>query len=363
MMISPISVKNNFNLKFKANSSDLKPDNDKTKSKQNNSPDISFDSALYNQALLNKFLQNFDSDSFSAIDDALEFSDDDLSVADDISSIDDDFGLDISKISQSSALASIISLKLAAKSIGLPSDEIKDFIPHFVNFSAENYLKYLENSLTGYGLLDNFNHNNPDAINKVAADEGDLVGSFDNMMGMVLQSVQQTIKALSDYKPQLQDALDDVARANDYMIYKALINGFNFDARQVILSLTSDSILAVNPKITDKDDGTLIYDYSTPSSFVRVIRNKDNLDYISAVSYMTGDPRKIFDVQFNEDGSIKKLEVKNDIDGTNIIVSQDKNSHTAKVQQINGNLMADRSYVLIDGKLKQTSFNLLPYKK
>ena len=87
-----------------------------------------------------------------------------------------------------------------------------------------------------------------------------------------------------------------------------------------------------------------------------VVRNKANGDYISAKSQNAGGV-VAYDLEFNKDGTIKRLDFVNNTDNSHVLLSQDRNSLVVK--QVFNNAVTERHFIKHDdGNLKQTSMRI-----
>ena len=89
-----------------------------------------------------------------------------------------------------------------------------------------------------------------------------------------------------------------------------------------------------------------------------VVRNKENGDYISA-NTKSVDSSKGFELEFNPNGSIKRLDYLNSIDKSLVSISQKGNKVVAR--QIFNDVVTERVFVKTeDGAIKLNSARIYP---
>ncbi len=340
MNIIPVIYKNQPVLNFKGKKETSNPNNTQSQSIQNNSPDYFIDPKVYVGYLYNKKAKE--------VNDYLNQTN--------IHTNKQTAGMD--NIVIDTMIANLINM---AKLIGLPPEDEKNTIPSLITYNAENYIQECE-------LLNNEKIKTANlvfeedikALEKMGVDEEDIEDIKKDgyeMLKELKNKIDGTNKSLRTNQSKIQNALNINADAYNYRIFSAIKAGFNGDARKAILELTSNTILIIPPEIKNNNDGTYTYTYKNSKTTTTIKRNAQNLDYISAVEKENDTGDMIFNLQFNKDGSIKKLKIKNEINDTEITIYQDKDTDSLKVQEREKNTIADRNFAFVNGKLLETSFN------
>lgn len=350
MKVAPLNLVSPKSLYFKGNDKKLPQENNSNESLQNNSLDISFPFELYAKTKIDRTMESLSDDGF-------------LKKLDNIN---DDFSLDDQEgMSDLTADVTISSIKASALGIGLPPKDLKKEIPTFIKLDFKNYIdKYAENIKEAEEQLQNFNLSDAIAnmeLEGATEDEIELICLFssfsDEHMPDIFKSMKNGLLALLKKPKEVQEALDMVSDAQNYQIYKALMGGFDGNAKAVVDTLSSNLTSSVCTDVEDNLDGTLTYSYQFFNTVCKVVRNKSNLDYVGFEMSILGEEPSI-QAKFNKDGSIEQMVLLGTQDGSKVVVEQDKNTNTARVRQIFDTWVNDRKFVNLDGKLKQTSCKL-----
>ena len=350
MNIAPMDLVSVKPMYFKGNDKKLPQENNSNESLQNNSPDISFPFELYAKTKIDRAMESLSDDGY-------------LKKLD---NIDDNFSLDDQEgMSDLTADVTISSIKASALGIGLPPKDLKKQIPTFIKLDFKNYIdKYAENIKKAEEQIQNIDLSDIMAsmeLEGASEDEIAMISSFssfsDEYMPDIVESMKNGLLALLKKPKEVQEALDMVSDAQNYQIYKALMSGFNGNAKAVVDTLSSNLTSSVCTDVEDNLDGTLTYSYQFFNTVCKVVRNKSNLDYVGFEMSILGEEPSV-QAKFNKDGSIEQMVLLGTQDGSRVVVEQDKNTNTARVRQIFDTWVSDRRFVNLDGNLKQTSCKL-----
>ena len=351
MNIAPLNSINIKPMYFKGNDKKLPQENNPNESLQNNSPDISFPSELYAKAMINKSLESLtDIGFFERLN---NFDENSLSE-------------NPEDLSELSAEVTISSIKASALGIGLPPEDLKTEIPTFIKLDFKNYIdKYADNIKKVEEQSQDFDLSDVMAsfeLEGLSEDEIGMISSFssfsDEHMPDIIASMKNSLRALLTRPKEVQEALDMVSNAQNYQIYKALMYGFNGNAKTIIDTLSSNLTSSVCTDVEDNLDDTFTYSYQFFDTACKVVRNKSNLDYVGFEMSKLGEEEPLVQIEFNKDGSIKEMIISGLQDGSKVVINQDKKTNTARVRQIFDTWVSDRTFVNLDGKLKQTSCKL-----
>ncbi len=361
MNISPVTNYNYRALNFRANKStnpieNENKNNNRSESQQNNGTEIRFDSKAY-------LMMEFDS-MFDKLEEYGVFSkneDKKLELA-------PKFDAEHEETSPAEAAAdtAIMMIKVSAASLGANTEEAQK-APTFAKFGVQNYLELLENNIKeAKAQLEDIELPNLEDLDEM--DEFSQDGTGIDMESVVQQSMamvpdiletQETmLEVLKTTKTQeLEEALDDLSKTTNLLFYKAINHGFNGNARGVVNTLSDNIELRCEPEIEDNEDGTSTYTYTNfNGSKYEITRNNQNGDYINAIQKdIMGNIG--FEVEFNPDGSIKRLDFVNEIDKSIVSITQKENRVIAR--QIFNGLVTERRFIRReDGNLKQTSMQM-----
>ena len=348
MNIAPLNSINIKPMYFKGNDKKLPQENNPNESLQNNSPDISFPPELYINSMINK--------SMAALEKTGYFE----------KLFSDEENVDFDDFSVSSSDMTLLSLKSSALMLGLPPEDIKKEIPVFVKLDFKSYMdafakriERIKEDLAEYNLQDIAT-----SMMLGGADEEEiediqsLLSESDDDSAAIIESMENNFHNLLSRPNDVQEALDLISEAQNYRIYKTLINGFEGNSKNIIDTISNGLTLSNCTDIEHNDDGTVTYNYSGFVVTCKVVRDEKNLDYISCeISQPASDNSKTR-VEFNKDGSIKEMVLPSLEDGSKVIINQDKKTNTARVRQIFDTWVSDRTFVNLNGKLKQTSCKL-----
>ena len=335
------------------------PIEDNKESKQNNSPDIRFDEFWYESCQINRATNMLeDSDLIKVDENDCVYPSENL-----------DFSLDDEVFDEGKFAASMFldSLKTASKLLGLPPKEITKTVPAFVKYQFKDFIVAQEEQITkiseqidGYDFDDLCNDiDKADISEETKAKAKDFMSIGWAHLPEILNSQKQMVKKLKEMQPETQEILDVISSAINYQIFQAVQFGFDGDAKKVVDFLTSQTPIHVEPVIIDNNDGTLTYKYIDYSATVEVVRRADNLDYISATSLPHQGSNGSIALEFNNDGSIKNLLYTNNIDGSVVIVEQNKKDKAVKISQVFDGWISERNFICLeDGKMKQTSMKV-----
>ena len=248
----------------------------------------------------------------------------------------------------------------------------KASVPVFMKINPDNYIANLENSIkkakeqiaqADFSQLDEMcdfsdmtdeekeEYNVYMQPEMIAKDIAEFLPDIIEGQEAMLEQFKTTKKS------DLVQVLKEVSNATNKMLYAVVQNGFAGNARGVVACLSSDIELISTPEIIDNENGTVTYVYTDMLlNKTEVVRNKANGDYISAKSQNAGGV-VMYDVEFNADGTIKKLDFVNNTDNSHVLLSQDKNN--LAVKQIFNNVATERHFIKQDDEnLKQTSMRI-----
>lgn len=373
MNLSPISNFSYKALNFKGNTSN--PIENKNKNLQNNSPEVYISPETYFSMLTNKV---FDDMNKNGITSKIEKS----------VSNDSDF-FDFTSPDFNAADVAIYNLKNTALMVSSSIDSKTD-VPVFMKLDYKNYLTTLEKQIaaaeqqletmdlsyfdegTEYddelGILDGISESDDEL------DDFDDLSDFSDAISLksalketlsalpqIIESQKDLLKAFKTTKAQkLKEALEECSNAHNALLYSAILHGFQRNARSVIADLTNNIEMYNTPEITENDDGTTTYKYYVFTNIYTITKNSENGDYINASSKGL-DGRTNFMIDFNLDGSIKKLDYVNNVDQSIVTVSQKDNR--VSVKQTSNGVVSQRTFIKTpDEKLKQTSMNISVYQ-
>lgn len=370
--ISNVYLRTNFKGNNNKFSSDSVSTPDESQSKQNNSAEFFMSTEQYlgmmgmgiaSEALAEMKDPNSDSSKFQkAI----------MSSADNESGSEDDFGF----AAQEAAEIALYTLKGAAKSMPQPPENLKGKIPVFISGGADEYIRLMEANISDMQNADCSQVQLPDLedIYKVNPDFEKYGQLGEDMVAQILEAMQAYMtpemmeemansqKAVIEvFKTTKHDELSEtIASLNDslnYMLYRALNAGFNRNPREVINTLTSDTMVYIKPEITDNGDGTSTYKYVNFSSVVSVVRNNKNGDFISVEAIKDG--KKNFNIDFREDGSIEKMNYIVLSDNSEISFITNPQNNKLRSVQVFSDFACERIFnKQEDGTIKQTSVKI-----
>ncbi len=275
----------------------------------------------------------------------------------------------------------IFAFQMSAEQMGLIPEELKGRVPIFFSSSVDDYIDLMERNVKAqeevdfseiqFPDLDDINDNPKMDVfseeeKKAAADLLAKTQSMfeDGSMQVILETQKALIEVL---KTQKRDELTEVLKVLDesinYMLYRAIDKGFDRNPRDVINTLTLNSMVHTKPIVEDNGDGTSTYAYGVDfTTVVKVVRNNENGDFISANAVKNGAP--VFDVQFREDGSIEKLDYVNATNNAKLSFTISPEGDKLTAGQFfpgeKNNMVAVREFERQeDGTLKMTSFRTL----
>lgn len=370
MNISSVNFAKIQKVNFKGNSSSSNPIEKPAESLQNNGPEFKISPETYMSMFATGVVNNMEQFDVSS-ESETEFDIDDLTSP------------------EFSANMALSTLKTVAKTMGAYTPEAQQ-APVFMKFDYNNYITNLENAISQMKeemegmdipdfeeMMEAFNSDEDyieelselDGVyeenEQVEDDEERKLAEFESMMQFGLAMMPSIIKQqealLEQFKTtKAQDVkkiLNDLSAAHNLMFLNVLKNGSLGNARGVVGELTSNVELYAEPEIADNNDNTLTYTYfDMAGAKTEITKNKANGDYISASSRSL-DGKKGFDLQFNPNGSIKKLDYINNIDNSIVSISQNENKFT--VRQIFNGVITERRFIDFgDGNIKQTSMQV-----
>lgn len=327
MRISSISSNNLSKLKFqskknKPNSSD----GNIPKSYQNNSPDVYFDSRFYSN--VRDFI-NAKAGLSSGL--MVVGEDGDVTPSRDLREYSD-----ADKRHQIDLQASIRlkSIAMDAYQLGLPPKDLSEEIPSFVKFGADDYL------------------NRIDAQIKV--DESEFKsGSKKKSSGFSTENPEDLrgLKiSLLLRKKDLQNSLELLTKANNYKIYQILMSAFDLNAGQVLLRVSDYKVLNAGFRVENDDDDLITCVYDTQFGVLKVNRDKNNFDYVSAKA-VNFDGSEDFNLQFNKDGSIRSLMFSNSFGNSKVYIEQDNKSKIVTLACYQDGKLTSSRYALKNNKI------------
>ena len=370
MNISSLNFAKIQKVNFKGNTNSSNPIAKPAESLQNNGPEFKISPETYMSMFATGVVNNMEQFDVSS-ESETEFDIDDLTSP------------------EFSANMALSTLKTVAKTMGAYTPEAQK-APVFMKFDYNNYITNLENAISQMKeemegmdipdfeeMMETFNSDEDyieelselDGIyeenEQVEDDEERKLAEFESMMQFGLAMMPSIIKQqealLEQFKTtKAQDVkkiLNDLSAAHNLMFLNVLKNGSLGNARGVVGELTSNVELYAEPEITDNNVNTLTYTYfDMAGAKTEITKNKANGDYISASSRSL-DGKKGFDLQFNPNGSIKKLDYINNIDNSIVSISQNENKFT--VRQIFNGVITERRFIDFgDGNIKQTSMQV-----
>ncbi|MBR5304095.1 MAG: hypothetical protein IKU37_04640 [Candidatus Gastranaerophilales bacterium] len=255
---------------------------------------------------------------------------------------------------------------------------VQGVIPTLVKFDVESYLAYLKTTIAEIEAqiqdmdlpdIEDFNLFGgsceiDEDFEGMEEPDDDISGFFDpeyiaQMSVAMLPVMLETQKKVYDIfstskKDELAQALQEFSTATNQKLYGIIQNGFIGNARGVVSNLTSGDEVYIEPEIIDNGNGTSTYRYTDILlNTTEVIKNNSNGDYISAKKQNVGG-EKSFEVKFNKDGSISRLDYVNSFDKSMVSISQ--KGKMVNIKQYFENFVTDRSFIQQeDGSLKLTS--------
>lgn len=269
-------------------------------------------------------------------------------------------------MSDMTADLAIMSLNAAA-SMKLSDVPKSAIIPSFVDFKYENYIINLEKTIDD-AKEQILNMELPDMDEIAAMEESmepqdHLNPEFCIQRGLamlpeILEAQTQMLESFKSTKASaLKNALAGCSRATNSILLKAIQCGFDGNARGVVTTLIDNFEMYNEPQIVDNQDGTVSYLYTNVlGTQYEVIKDKANGDYISA-SQKGLDGKTRLEVDFNSDGSIKRLDMLNEIDKSLVYITQKQNRVIAK--QIFNGLVTESRFILDESRnLRQTGFRM-----
>lgn len=353
MNISPISNYSYKALNFKGNNS-TNPIENKYESQQKNGPEVKIAPETYMAMHVSAAFDRLEEKGIITTDE-----DGILGVTPECDYADENFN----QISFAADMA-IDAIKVSTAHMYL--DEIDEQkIPTLVNFEYKNYIYNLESNIQKTKeqieeldlpdpnelpsieeLIEQGEALNPEIIAQQA------LARLPEMLEMQ-EALVETFK--TDKANALKEALKECSKAYNSMFFKAIIHGFEGNARAVVADLTANLEMYNNAEISDNNNGTLTYTYTNilGTDTTTIVKNKYNGDYIS-VNCKSLDESKGFELDFNPDGSIKRLDYLNGVDKSIISIAQKGNRVIAR-QVFNG-IMTERTFIKTENNgLKQTS--------
>ena len=370
MNISSINFAKFQKVNFKGNGNSSNPIDKPVESLQNNGPEFKISPETYMSMFATGIMNNME--QFNVSDES-----------------ENEFTLEDPSSPDFAANMALSTLKTVAKTMGAYTPQAQK-APVFMKFDYNNYITNLENviaqmkeELEGMELPDfeemmdayNSEEDYSDELSELDGayeeydegedDEESQLAEFESMMQFSLVMMPTIIKQqealLEQFKTtKAQDVkkiLNDLSAAHNLMFLNVLKNGSSGNARGVVGELTANVELYAEGETTDNEDGTLTFTYTDiAGTKTEITKNKSNGDYISATS-RSMDGKKGFDLQFNPNGSIKKLDYINNVDNSIVSISQNENKFT--VRQIFNGVITERRFIdLGDCNIKQTSMQV-----
>ena len=359
MNISPVSNFSYRTLNFKGNNASNPIENEnknRSESLQNNGLEIRFTPETYMQMQINSTFDRLEEYGFFTEDEEGTI---DITPEYDVTNEDfeqSDMGADMV----------IMSLKTAAAAKGATTIAAQH-VPAFVKFEYKNYIQNLENSIQETkAQLETIElpdiEDLPDMEEMLDDEEAYTMENIAQrglaMLPEILEMQEEMLEKFKTTKAEgLKEALEDTAKASNLMFFRIIGDGFKGNARGIVNNLTNDIELQGEPEITDNGDGTSTYLYTNIlGTRCEVIRNNQNGDYIRA-SQKDIAGNTAFEVDFNPNGSIKRLDYVNEIDKSIVSIAQKGNRVIAR--QIFNGLVTERTFIKTENDtLKQTSVRI-----
>lgn len=353
MKISPISAFTYKKINFKGNNGS-DPIKQNSPSLQNNGPEVKISSDISKILLTNSFEKELKQQIAAKDNDVQDaiFKDGEFNAA------------------ELESEAFIDSLNVGAK-IGFPENLKGKCIPKFIKYSAANCISNMEKSIevakVELGSIDLPSMDNLpdfDFSKEMSLEQLVQLSNISKFMALfeMIENREHVLELLkTTKKARLQKAMDNLSDAMNAQLYNAILHGFDRNARAAFADLSANIEMYDEPEIIDNNNGTLTYlfDGESDNESFFIIKNKSNGDYISA-HMNTANTAKAFDIYFNPDGTIKKLNYFFGNDDSILSLSQNDNRVISK--HTSGNMVDERSFILTPEKeLKLTSVRA--YKK
>lgn len=347
MNISPISAFTYKRINFKGNN-DSDPIKQNSPSLQNNGPEVKISSDVSKVLLTNSFEKELQQQIAAKDDDLKEviFKDGEFNGA------------------ELEAEAMIDTMNTGAK-IGFPEKMKGKSIPTFIKYSAASCIAGIEKSieiakieLGNIDLPDMDNLPDFDMSKELSLEQLIQLNNIREFMMMfeMIENRQKVVDLLkTTKKARLQNAMDNLSNSMNAQLYSAILHGFEGNARAAFADLSANIEIYEEPEIIDMNNGTLtyLYDDESDNEAFYIIKNKNNGDYISA-HMKAKNGSKAFDIDFNPDGTIKKLVYFFGNDNSILSLSQKDKRVISKYTS--GDMVDERSFILTPEKeLKLTS--------